>query len=91
MAESNRVDMIRSRLEKALAPSSLEIRDDSEQHIGHPGAAAGGGHFSVRIVSEEFRDKSTIERHRMVYLAVEDLMPAEIHALRISALTPGET
>lgn len=91
MTEGNRVDMIRSRLEKALAPSSLEIRDDSEQHIGHPGAAAGGGHFSVRIVSDAFRDKSTIERHRMVYLAVDDLMPAEIHALSISALAPGET
>lgn len=90
MAE-NRVDIIRSRLEKELAPDTLEIRDDSAQHAGHPGAAAGGGHFSVLIVSDKFRDKSTIERHRMVYLAVNDLMPDEIHALSIRALVPGET
>lgn len=90
MAE-NRVDRIRDRLQKELEPDTLEIRDDSEQHAGHPGAAAGGGHFSVLIVSDKFRDKSTIERHRMVYLAVGDLMPDEIHALSIRALAPGET
>lgn len=59
-------------------------------HAGHAGAAGGGGHFSVSIVSDKFSGKSMIERHRAVYLAVNDMMPAEIHALSIKALAPDE-
>ena len=82
--------MIRERLIKNLSPVKLDIIDDSHHHAGHPGAAAGGGHFSVSIVSEQFRDKSMLERHRMVYQAVSELMPAEIHALSIKASSPDE-
>ena len=73
-----------------LEPESLDIRDDSSQHAGHAGAASGGGHFSVKIVSNRFIGKSLLERHRMVYQSVDDLMPGEIHALSIQALTPEE-
>lgn len=86
----DRVQSIRERLEHTLSPESLDITDDSRLHVGHAGAAAGGGHFSVRIVSEKFRDRSLIERHRMIYQAVSDMMPAEIHALSIQALTADE-
>ena len=85
-----RVEMIRERLTDALAPTRLEITDDSSQHRGHAGAASGGGHFSVTIVSEKFNNQNMIQRHRLVYLAVNDMMPAEIHALSINALSPGE-
>ena len=85
-----RVDMIRERITKALNPSKLEITDDSRLHKGHAGAAGGGGHFSVTIVSEKFQDQNLIQRHRLVYLAVNDMMPKEIHALSIKALTPDE-
>jgi len=83
--------MIRARLEQTLSPSRLDITDDSHLHRGHAGAAAGGGHFSVTIVSGKFSGQDTISRHRMVYLAVNDMMPAEIHALSIKALAPEET
>ena len=86
----DRVESIRERLNNALSPEQVEIIDDSHKHVGHAGAAAGGGHFSVRIVSEQFRDHSLIERHRMVYDAVSDMMPGEIHALSIQALTADE-
>lgn len=86
----DRIEMIRERLQNALQPVMLEITDESSQHIGHPGAAAGGGHFNVKIVSDQFERKSTIERHRMVYQAVHDLMPREIHALSIHASSPTE-
>lgn len=86
----DRVAVIRECLQNALQPVMLEITDESSQHIGHPGAAAGGGHFSVKIVSDHFTGKSTIERHRMVYQAVHDLMPQEIHALSINASSPAE-
>ena len=85
-----RVDLIRERLNNAFNPAQLDIVDESHQHAGHAGAAGGGGHFAVTIVSEKFRDHSTLERHRMVYLAVDDLMPAEIHALSIKAYSPEE-
>lgn len=87
---ADRVAMIKSRLQQALSPSQLDITDESRMHAGHAGAA-GGGHFSVTIVSDKFSGKSMIERHRAVYLAVNDMMPAEIHALTIKALTPDET
>lgn len=86
----DRVDAIRSRIEQALAPQRVEIIDESHKHAGHAGAAGGGGHFAVTIVSSRFEGRSTIERHRMVYLAVTDLMPQAIHALSIQARTPRE-
>lgn len=90
MSQSDRVSMIRERLSAALSPSQLEIEDDSHKHVGHPGAAAGGGHFNVLIVSDAFQDKSLIQRHRMVYEAMGDAMQKEIHALSIQAKTPDE-
>lgn len=87
----DRVETIRQRLQAALAPESIDIVDESHKHAGHAGAReSGGGHFNVTIVSERFRDQTSIQRHRMVYSAVDDLMPHEIHALSIRALTPDE-
>jgi len=87
---ANRPDMIRERLVRELQPESLDIVDESAKHAGHAGAASGGGHFIVNIVSTAFADKSQIQRHRMVYDAVSDIMHSEIHALSIQASTPGE-
>ena len=86
----DRVETIRQRITESLSPTNLEIVDDSHLHKGHAGAASGAGHFTVHIVSDAFKDKSLIERHRMVYQAVNDLMRTEIHALSIQAKTPEE-
>ena len=86
----DRIAEIRTRLEQALSPSHIEIIDESHLHAGHAGAASGAGHFSVTVISDKFAGKSAIQRHRMVYLAVNDLMPSEIHALSINALVPNE-
>jgi BolA protein len=80
---------LRTRLQD-LAPSALEIHDDSADHIGHAGAAGGGGHFSVLIVSNAFRGISRLERHQKVLARVSDLLPHPIHALSIKALAPEE-
>ncbi|OGI44183.1 MAG: BolA family protein [Candidatus Muproteobacteria bacterium RIFCSPHIGHO2_01_FULL_65_16] len=87
----DRAALIERRLRAALAPTSLEIADDSRLHAGHAGAQSGGGHFSVTIVSPRFRGQTTIGRHRMVYEALGELMQKDIHALRITALTPEES
>lgn len=82
--------MIRECLERELAPESLEIIDESASHAGHAGAASGGGHFILHIVADAFRDKTLIQRHRLVYDALGDIMHREIHALSIQAKTPDE-
>jgi BolA protein len=85
-----RVERIRSRIEAALSPSVLELGDDSALHAGHPGAASGGGHYRVKIVSNRFEGLKLVMRHRLVYDAVHDMMHSEIHALAITALAPSE-
>ena len=90
MQASDRVAMIRQRLTEVLAPKELEIIDEGHKHVGHEGAKSGGGHFKVRVVSDNFDGKRLLERHRMVYQALGDAMQSEIHALSIQALTPEE-
>ncbi len=85
----NTTDLIEQRL-AALNPELLNIRDDSAAHRGHAGAADGGGHFHVTLVSAAFTGKSKVARHRLVYQTVMDLMPRTIHALSIDAKAPGE-
>ena len=84
-----RVTRIRQALEAAFAPESLEIRDDSAAHVGHPGARE-GGHFHVEIVARAFAGRSSLECHRLVYAALSDLIPGNIHALSISAHAPSD-
>jgi BolA protein len=80
---------IRERL-AALEPQSVELLDESGRHLGHAGAAAGGSHFRLVIVSPRFAGLGTLARHRMVYAALGKLMHREIHALAIRALAPDE-
>lgn len=92
MGINERLDLIRERLIEAFEPIDLTILDESDQHVGHAGAEeSGGGHFNVYIVSQAFEDKSAIERHRLIYVALGDAMATEIHALSIEAKTPEET
>ena len=73
----------------ALAPTVLDVQDDSHQHAGHAGARE-GRHFSVRVVSERFAGVSRVGRHRLIYDALGPLMPQGIHALAIDARAPGD-
>jgi BolA protein len=83
-------NVIRTRL-AALNPVTLELRDESAQHAGHSGARpSGGSHWQLTIVSDAFRGKSAVARHRMVYEALGDLMKQDIHALKIEALAPEQ-
>jgi len=82
--------LIRERLEHGLQPERLEIIDETHKHVGHTGATLDRGHFCVTIVSERFRDVSSLQRHRLVYETLGDLMRTDIHALSIKALAPGE-
>ena len=80
-----------ARLETALAPSQIDLIDDSESHRGHGGHnPAGESHFSLRIESTAFAGKSRVERYRMVHAALGDLLHERVHALSIKATAPGE-
>ena len=79
------------RLNSALAPTRVELTDDSEKHRGHGGYnPEGESHFTLEIVSPAFDGKSRVERQRMVYAALGDLMVERVHALSIKANAPGK-
>ena len=83
-------EMLR-RLNLALSPTRIELTDDSEQHRGHGGYnPAGESHFSLTIESAAFAGKIRVERQRMVYAALGELMDQRVHALSIRATAPGE-
>jgi BolA protein len=83
------VERIREKLQ-TLQPQQLEIADESALHAGHAGAQSGGGHYQLLIVSNVFKDKTQVARHRLVYGALGAMMHREIHALSIQALSPDE-
>lgn len=83
-------EMLR-RLDSALSPTKVDLADDSEQHRGHGGYnPAGESHFTLHIESSAFAGKNRVERQRMVYAALGDLMRERVHALSIRASAPGE-
>ena len=81
---------IEAGLRAALAPLALEVQDDSHLHAGHAGARE-GRHFTVRITAERFNGLSRVARHRLIYDALQLLIPRGIHALAIEARAPGES
>lgn len=82
-------ETLRERLQP-LGATLIDIQDDSAQHVGHAGAAGGGGHFSLTIVSKAFTGQSRLARHRAVLERVGDLIPHPVHALAIKAYSPEE-
>lgn len=75
---------------QTLEPDSLSLEDESGLHAGHAGAASGGGHYRLTIVSPHFAGLNSVARHRLVYETLGDLMQGPVHALAITALTPEE-
>ena len=81
---------ITRRLREAFDPETLGVEDESYMHEGHEGAKDGRGHFRVLIITEAFEGKTMIERHRMIYRELDEMMRLDIHALAIDAWSPGE-
>jgi BolA protein len=84
------MERIRTVLAEALPVTAIELIDDSHRHAGHAGARDGRGHFRLRIVSGAFAGLRPLQRHQLVYGALDELMRTDIHALSITALTPEE-
>jgi len=79
-----------ARLAAEFPGADILIKDQSHLHAGHAGAQDGRGHYDLRIVSDRFSGASRIQRHKMVYDALGDMMQSDIHALRVKALTDME-
>ncbi|HXG19284.1 MAG TPA: BolA family protein [Methylomirabilota bacterium] len=83
-------EKIETILRHTLAATEVVVEDESALHVGHAGAAAGGGHYRVTVVSPLFAGKPLVARHRMVYDALTSEMQKEIHALALTTLTPEQ-
>ena len=90
MPPEQRIAQIKALLAASLGPTVCEVDDESALHAGHAGAASGGGHYRLRLVSSRFEGQPRLARHRLVYDALHELMQDDIHALAITALTPTE-
>ena len=86
---NDRVERI-TRLLQDLSPLSCQVEDESALHAGHAGAASGGGHYRLHLVSSRFEGLNRVSRHRLVYDCLGKLMKTEIHALALTLLTPAE-
>ena len=87
---NDRQQGIHARLMPEFQPLVCEIDDESALHAGHAGAASGGGHFRLKLVSARFEGLNRVARHRLVYDCLRALMTTEIHALALTLLTPSE-
>lgn len=85
------VDIITQKLTEAFTPQSLKVEDESHRHEGHAGHRPGGQtHFRVYIVSDAFKGKTRIDRHRMINQILSNELQGGVHALAIHATAPGE-
>ncbi|PUA20703.1 BolA family transcriptional regulator [Glaciimonas sp. PCH181] len=84
------MDEIRTKLVATFAPTECLLEDESAMHAGHAGAASGGSHYRLKLVSTVFEGKNRLNRHRLVYDCLDDMMKHKIHALAIIALAPSE-
>lgn len=91
MSNQERIALFQTALQKQLQPLALLIEDESHLHAGHAGAAGGAGHFRIKITAQVFTGLNSLARHRLVYGALKEFMPHEIHALAIHALAPNES
>lgn len=88
---ATRLDRIRDRLRERLAPTLIEVIDDSHLHAGHAGARTGKGHFRVRIVAPVFAGLTPLQRHRLIYDSLAQIMAQDVHALSIDASAPADS
>ena len=91
MFNLKRLDKIHSILSQALKPISIKITDDSDLHVGHAEASgAGETHFRLEIISEEFTNKTRVDRERLIHSLLADEFAAGLHSISIKASSPND-
>ncbi len=89
-AAEDRRSRIEAKLRNRLKAVHVEVIDESALHVGHAGAASGGGHFRATVVSHQFDGLSLVQAQRLVYRALAEEMKSEVHALALTTLTPDQ-
>ena len=83
LTPEERIQLIEARLTRAFSPCTINVIDDSHLHKGHEGAKSGASHFTLEICSETLSHLNRVAQHRAIYQQLSDLIPVEIHALKI--------
>ena len=83
------IELIKNKIKDQINISEIEIIDESAGHANHPGNS-GGGHYKALIISNDFNEKTLVERHQMIYKALGELMTNEIHAFSMKTMTEEE-
>ena len=86
LTPEERIHLIEARLTQAFSPCTINIIDDSHRHKGHEGAKSGASHFTLEIFSEKLVHLNRVSQHKAIYQQLSDLIPVEIHALKIILL-----
>lgn len=86
MDTAEKIALMTERLQNAFSPTHLEVLDESGAHVGHAGHQGGGRHFAIIISAADLFSLSRVDAHRKIYALFPDLIPQEIHALRIVIL-----
>ena len=82
------VEAIQTKLETQLEATHVQIVDNSWMHAGHAGAASGGSHLAILVVSPKFEGQGIMDQHRMVHQVLKEEMGGAIHALELKTMTP---
>ena len=90
MDPNPRIERINDAIKRGLGADHVEVIDHSADHVGHAGAAAGGGHFELLVVCDQFEGLSRVSAQRLVYTALGNLMTTDIHAVSMHTLTPEQ-
>ena len=82
------LDAMAQRLREVLLADPLELIDESAAHAGHAGAVGAGpvSHLRVRLASPAFTGLSRVQRHRLVYDALQEFIDQGLHALSIEVI-----
>ena len=82
----NTKQCIENRLNDTFHPTILTVTDESYLHVGHPGAAKGGGHYRIKIQAQQLAGMTRINQHRLINECLKDLFKIKIHALAIEII-----
>ena len=83
------IDIIKNKIKAEIKILKIEVLDESKLHANHQGSS-GGGHYRALIISNDFKNKSLVERHQIIYKALGTLMTNEIHAFSMKTMTEEE-
>ncbi len=66
------------------------MKDATDKLIEIRDLAGDGDHYAAHIVASDFKGKTRVQQHQMVYQALQGRMGGELHALALQTSAPAE-